>query len=113
MSLAIFLAVSLVALRVPLEFGRLCSECHNCDDCAGIFVDQTACVGTISTPTGYHFDDYTCESEFGLRVEDHDDERTRYRKCKNIVDCPVVNAGLPGTCGNKIGDYSFSCPLGF
>ena len=37
---------------------------------------------------------------------------TTYRTCENIGDCPDAGACLPGTCVEKIGDYSCSCPLG-
>ena len=38
---------------------------------------------------------------------------TTYRTCENIVDCPDASDCLPGTCVDKIGDYSCSCPRGY
>ena len=33
--------------------------------------------------------------------------------CENIQDCPDASACRPGTCVDKIGNYSCSCPDGY
>ena len=88
---------------------RVPAECHNSNDCSGYLCGPHGVCRHSSTPTGYHSDDQTCESEFGFELKNITQNGTTYRTRANIVDCPDAGACVPGTCVENIGDYSCSC----
>ena len=84
------------------------AERHNRNDCSGNLCGPHGVCRDSSTPTGCHSDDQT-ESEFGFELKNITQNGTTYRTCANIVVCPDAGACVPGTCAEKIGEYSCSC----
>ena len=89
------------------------AKCHNSNDCSRNLCGPHGVCSDNSTPMDCHFNDQTCESEFGFELKNITQNGITHRTCANIVDCPDAGACVPRTSVENIGDCSCSSPLGY